>query len=273
MKLNLKKKVLFYLTLSFSVIALIVILGFVLDSGGMTTNPAKRSLAPSLEHLFGTDWMGRDMFLRTAKGLQFSLFVGLIGASLGVSIAIIMGVLAAMGSKKIDAFILWQIDMFIGMPHLIFMILISFAAGKGTKGVVIATAITHWPALARLIRNEVYRLKNMEFIKLSRNLGKSNFFIAYHHILPIIFPQILVGFLLLFPHVILHEASMTFLGFGLSAQTPSVGIILSESIKHISLGDWWLVIFPGLALVLVVKSFASIGNSFRMLISPQLRYS
>ncbi|MBW1570884.1 ABC transporter permease, partial [Streptococcus sp. SPC0] len=136
----------------------------------------------------------------------------------------------------------------IGMPHLIFMILISFVVGKGAQGVIIATAVTHWPSLARLIRNEVYHLKNKEFVQLSKSMGKTPYYIVRHHILPLIASQIFIGFILLFPHVILHEASMTFLGFGLSAEQPSVGIILSEAAKHISLGNWWLVIFPGLYL-------------------------
>ncbi|MDO5707902.1 MAG: ABC transporter permease [Andreesenia angusta] len=272
MKLNLKKKVVFSIVFSLSIILIILLLSIVMDSSKLNTNYEIRSLAPSFTHIFGTDWMGRDMLLRTVKGLQFSLMVGLLGAFLGVGIAIILGVISALGSEKVDSAILWTIDLFIGMPHLIFMILISFAVGKGAKGVVIATALTHWPALARLIRNEVLHLKNMEYINLSHNLGKSNWFVVRNHILLIIFPQILVGFLLLFPHVILHEASMTFLGFGLSAQTPSIGIILSEAVKHISLGDWWLVFFPGTSLVLLVKSFDNIGESLRMYVDPQMRY-
>lgn len=273
MKINLKKKIIISILVSVSIILLVVFLSLFLSPDGLKTDPHKRSLAPYAEHIFGTDWMGRDMLLRTVKGLQFSMLVGFLGASLGVLIAVVLGVMAALGNKRIDSIIFWLIDMFIGMPHLVFMILISFAVGKGTKGVIIATAVTHWPALARLIRYEVYHLKNMDYIKLSRNLGKSDFHIVVKHILPIILPQIMIGFLVLFPHVILHEASMTFLGFGLSVQTPSIGMILSEAVKHISLGDWWLVLFPGLTLVVLVKSFSNIGNSVRMLINPNLKYN
>lgn len=272
MKKNYRKKLYISLSISSLIILLILILASTLNKDGLSTNHLIRSLAPSGKHIFGTDWMGRDMFLRTITGLRFSLMVGLLGASLGVLIAIVLGFVAALGSKVIDDFVMWLIDMFIGMPHLIFMVLISFAVGRGAKGVIIATALTHWPSLARVIRNEVYHLKNMEYIKLSSNLGKSKLYISKYHIMPIILPQLMVGFLLLFPHVILHEASMTFLGFGLSAQTPSIGIILSEAVKHISLGDWWLVVLPGAALVLVVKSFDNIGEALRALISPQMRY-
>ncbi|SQA14718.1 Dipeptide transport system permease protein dppC [Streptobacillus moniliformis] len=92
------------------------------------------------------------------------------------------------------------------------------------------------------------------------------------HILPIIFPSNFHRFCAIFPHIILHEASMTFLGFGLSVQKPSIGIILSEAAKHISLGNWWLVVLPGVALILLVKCFDNIGESLRILNNPQTRY-
>ena len=162
--------------------------------------------------------------------------------------------------------------MFIGMPHMIFMILISFAVGKGAKGVIIATAITHWPALTRVIRNEVYNIKITEYIILSKIWVKADGLLYRNIFCQWYFHKFSSDFVLLFPHVILHEASMTFLGFGLSAQKPSIGIILSEAAKHISLGNWWLVVLPGIALILLVKCFDNIGESLRILNNPQTRY-
>lgn len=272
MKIDARIKVITSIVISSLIIGVIVLFSFLLDERGLAPNAGIKNLAPSISHLFGTDGMGRDMLVRTVRGLRFSLFVGVIGAVIGVLIAIAMGISAAIGNKLVDKLILWTVDMFIGMPHLIFMVLISFVSGKGAKGVIIATAITHWPALARVIRNEVYSIKNTDYIKLSRNMGKSSSYIVFNHILPTIFPQIFIGFILLFPHVILHEASMTFLGFGLSAQQPSIGIILSEAAKHISLGNWWPVVLPGLSLILLVKSFDKIGEALRRLNDPQMRY-
>lgn len=272
MKIDARIKVVTSIVLSIFLIGLILILNITLEEKGLETNSLLKNLSPSGRFLFGTDSMGRDMFVRTVKGLHFSLYVGIIGAGMGVFIAVLFGIFAAIGNKKTDRMIMWIVDMFIGMPHIIFMILISFAVGKGARGVIIATAITHWPALTRVIRNEVHSIKNSEYIILSGNMGKSRWFIVKNHILPIIFPQIFIGFVLLFPHVILHEASMTFLGFGLSAQQPSIGIILSEAAKHISLGNWWLVVLPGLALIVLVKCFDTIGESLRILHNPHMRY-
>lgn len=151
---------------------------------------------------------------------------------------------------------------------MVLLMLISFSLGKGLKGVVIGVALTHWPNLTRVIRGEVLQVKNMQYVKASKKFGKSNFQIACHHIIPHVMPQFLVGLLLLFPHAILHEAGVTFLGFGLSVDTPAIGIILSESLKHISTGMWWLVFFPGIMLVAVVMLFDKLGDNVKLLIDP-----
>jgi len=267
-KYNARTRMMVSFTISVSIILLTIVISYMLSPDNLVTDFTKKSLSPTLQHLFGTDWLGRDMFTRTLKGLRLSLFVGFLGAFVGAIIATMLGIAAATLGKKVDSAISWLVDMFIGMPHLIFIILISFAVGGGIKGVVFGVAFTHWPSLTRIIRGEVYAIKSCEYIQISKNLGKSNWYIARKHILPHIIPQVMVGFLLLFPHAIIHEASITFLGFGLSVQTPSIGLILSEAVKHISIGDWWLAFFPGLILVCVVKSFDNIGEHFRVLINP-----
>ena len=272
MKIDARKKVIASLVFSVLFIGLIIVLSFTIGEKGLETDHTMKNHSPSLLALFGTDSLGRDMLTRTVKGLKFSLFVGIVGSTLGVLIALFLGILAAVGGVYVDRVVMWFVDMFIGMPHLVFMILVSFAVGRGAMGVIVATAVTHWPALARVVRNEVMAIKKAEYILISKNTGKSRWFIVRKHILPAIFPQIFIGFVLLFPHVILHEASMTFLGFGLSAQQPSIGIILSEATKHISLGNWWPVVFPGLALIILVKCFDNIGSSLRILNNPQTRY-
>jgi len=267
-KYNARSKLVCTLTISTSVIFTALILSYFLSNDHLVTSFSQKSLPPSWNHLFGTDWLGRDMLTRTLKGLRLSLVVGFVGALVGACIATIFGIMAATLGKRVDFVISWIVDMFIGMPHLVFIILISFMVGGGVKGVILGVGLTHWPSLTRIIRNEVLSVKNSEYIKLSRNFGKSKSFIVFQHIMPHIFPQIMVGFLLLFPHAIIHEAAITFLGFGLSVQTPSIGLILSEAVKHISIGNWWLAVFPGLMLILVVKSFDSIGEQLSMLFNP-----
>lgn len=267
-KLNARSKMILSLSISSIIIIFTILISYILSNNNLLTDLSQKSLPPNFKNLFGTDWLGRDMLTRTLKGLRLSLFVGFLGASVGAILATILGICAATLGKKVDSIISWLVDMFIGIPHLVFIILIAFAVGGGIKGVVFGVAFTHWPSLTRIIRGEVYAIKKSDYIQISKNMGKSNWHIAKKHILPHIIPQIMVGFLLLFPHAIIHEASITFLGFGLSVQTPSIGLILSEAVKHISIGDWWLAVFPGLILVLVVKSFDNIGEYLKLIINP-----
>ncbi|MGF7047332.1 peptide/nickel transport system permease protein [Paenibacillus sp. DS2015] len=266
--MNVRKNIILLLALSSGFLLTILVLSFWLSNENLRLSVASKNLSPSLQHVFGTDWLGRDMFTRTMKGLRLSLTVGAFASILSVLIATFMGICAATFGKVVDNVISWLIDLFIGMPHLVFMVLICFIVGGGIHGIILGVSLTHWTGLARVVRSEVLQIKGAEYIQISKSYGKSAWYIARKHILPSIFPQIMIGFLLMFPHVILHEAALTFLGFGLSPQTPAIGIILSEAMSHISTGKWWLVVLPGLLLVIVVKSFDSIGEQLRILMEP-----
>ncbi|MDF2657153.1 MAG: ABC-type transporter, integral rane subunit, partial [Bacillota bacterium] len=179
-----------------------------------------------------------------------------------------LGAAAATLGKKVDAVITWFIDLVMGIPHLLLLILISYALGRGTFGVVVAVAISHWPVLTRIIRGEILQLKEANYIKIAGKLGQSKMKIVVKHMIPHVLPQFLVGLVLLFPHAILHEAALTFLGFGLPPEQPGIGIILSESMKYLSLGMWWLALFPGMVLMTAVLLFDLVGGSLRKIIDP-----
>lgn len=267
-KLNRRQQTIVSSVLAAVLLLAIILGGLLISNERITTNLEIRNLSPSLEHPFGTDWLGRDMFARTVKGLTLSLSVGITAAAFSVLIALTLGMLAATMGKRIDTFISWLIDLFLSVPHLVSLILIAFTLGGGVKGVVVGVALTHWPSLARVIRAEVMQLRSAEFVGISRQFGKASWWIATRHILPHLIPQFFVGLVLLFPHAVLHEAAVTFLGFGLSPQQPAIGIILSESMKYLSTGMWWLAFFPGLALLIMVRSFDILGDNLHMLIDP-----
>ena len=155
-----------------------------------------------------------------------------------------------------------------GIPHIILLILISFMLGKGAFGITIAVAVTHWPSLTRIVRSEVLQVKNAHYIKAASKMGKNKFQVAVTHIIPHVIPVYLVGVILLFPHAIMHEASITFLGFGLPADVPAIGVILSEAMKHILTGKWYLAFFPGVMLLLAVILFDLIGENLKRLMNP-----
>jgi len=224
--------------------------------------------APSLRHPFGTDALGRDLFLRTLKGFSVSMTVGIAASAISAVVAVLVGVAAATGSRWVDGAINWVIDLVMGVPHTVLVILISFAMGRGLKGLLVGIAATHWCSLARLIRGEVLQLRNQQYVAVSRRLGKSSGWILTRHLLPHLVPQFFVGLVLMFPHAILHEASVSFLGYGLPPEQPAIGIILSESMKYISAGMWWPAVFPGAVLVAIVLLVDKLGDNLRMIIDP-----
>ncbi|WP_417341080.1 ABC transporter permease [Gordonibacter urolithinfaciens] len=249
-------------------LAAIVVAGLLVTDAATATDFAQKNLAPSLAHPFGTDWMGRDMLLRTLAGLSMSVLVGLLAAGASSVIALVLGAVAALGGKKADAVVTWLIDLMMGIPHIVLLILISFALGKGFWGVTIGVAVTHWPSLARVVRAEILQCRESTFVAVARKLGQSPLRIALKHMVPYVLPQFIVGLILLFPHAILHEAAVTFLGFGLPPEQPAIGVILSESMAYLSAGMWWLAVFPGLALIATVLLFDVAGSNLRKLIDP-----
>lgn len=252
-----------------AVLAFVVIAGVAMQDAAVAVDFVQKNLSPSWAHPFGTDWMGRDMLARTVVGLSTSVLVGLLAAGASSVIAVVLGAAAALGGKRTDAFVSWLIDLMMGVPHIVLLVLISYALGKGFWGVAIGVAVTHWPSLARVVRAEILQCKQADYVMAARRLGQGPVRIALRHMLPHVFPQYLVGLILMFPHAILHEASITFLGFGLSPEQPAIGIILSESMGYLSAGMWWLAVFPGLALVLVVVLFDVAGSSLRALADPR----
>ena len=265
--MNLRTKTLLTIALTVSILVIVIISSLLINAGDITTNFDAMNLPPSLEHLFGTDWLGRDMFTRTLKGLGLSVQ---IGAGASILSSIIAVALAFIGSinKKLDTFIAWLVDLFLSVPHILLIILISIALGGGAFGVTIGVAVTHWTSLARVLRAEIKQIQTSDYVKLSERFGKSKLWIAKKHILPLVITQVIVGTILIFPHAIMHEASVTFLGFGLSPHEPAIGIILSESMKYLATGNWWLALFPGLALLILVLLFDIAGENIKKLLDP-----
>ena len=257
-----------------SLIVAVVILAAVTAAGILTegyaveTDFSQRNLSPSLQHLFGTDWMGRDMLARTLSGLSLSIRIGILTAVVSAAVALFLGTASAVLGRKADAVISWCIDLVMGIPHILLVMLISLACGRGFVGVVAGVALSHWPSLARMIRGELMQLRQAPYILVAEKMGVSKLQNVKRHMLPHLLPQFLTGLILLFPHAILHESSVTFLGFGLSSEQPAIGVILSESMQYLTTGKWWLALFPGLALVLVVVLFALLGERVRRMLDP-----
>lgn len=267
-RFNRRTRVLWLTALLALVLVAVYVAGALIPDAACASDIQNAKQPPSWAHLFGTDALGRDLFLRTLKGMSVSMTVGLAASAVSAVIAVLVGIAAATGSRRVDAVINWVIDLVMGVPHTILVILISFALGRGLKGLLVGIAATHWCSLARLMRSEVLQLRNQQYVAVSRRLGKSSGWILTHHLLPHLVPQFFVGLVLLFPHAILHEASVSFLGYGLPPEQPAIGIILSESMKYLSAGMWWTAVFPGLFLLGIVLLVDKLGEQLRMLLDP-----
>lgn len=266
--MNTKKKMMIYIVIAAVYLLAVLLAGLIMNPDLYGVNYENKFLSPSLAHPFGTDFMGRDMFWRSIKGLSNSLIVGLAASAVSSVIALIFGAVAAVIGGKVDRVITWLVDCCMGMPHLVLLLLISYMMGRGGFGVAFAVAVTHWPELTRLVRAEVLQIKDAQYVKAALKMGHSKFKVAKEHIIPHVLPVYLIGLVLLFPHAIMHEASLTFLGFGFSASTPAIGGILSEAMKHIVTGKWWLCLFPGLILLIAVMLFDVIGDKLKLLLNP-----
>ena len=247
----------------------ILIWGMTMPESAYAVDYGQKNLVPSAAHPFGTDHMGRDMLLRSVKGMSISLQIGIAAAFVSSCIALVLGTLSAAFGGKVDQFVLWLVDLCMGVPHILLILMISVMMGGGIMGVSVGVIVTHWPRLTRIIRAEVMQLRTQPYILAARQYGYSWMTVARRHFVPHVLPQYIIGLVLLFPHAIMHEAGISFLGYGLPLDMPAIGIILSESMRYLALGMWWLAFFPGFLLLLVVLIFDRLGAALRDLFDPQ----
>lgn len=266
--LNQRQRALLLSAFAALVLLAVTVAGLLLADAAVVTDFSRKNLAPCLSYPFGTDWMGRDMLARTLTGLSLSIRIGVLTAAVSAVVALAVGTAAATLGRRVDAVLSWCIDLVMGIPHILLVMLISLAFGKGFVGVVAGVALSHWTSLTRLLRGEVLQLRGAPYVLTAEKLGRTKLQVARDHLLPHLLPQFLTGLILLFPHAILHEASVTFLGFGLSSEQPAIGVILSESMSYLTTGKWWLAFFPGLALVATVALFALLGDRLRRILDP-----
>ena len=266
--LNQRQRALFLSAFAALVLLAVTVAGLLFADAAVVTDFSRKNLAPCLAYPFGTDWMGRDMLARTLTGLSLSIRIGVLTAAVSAVVALAVGTAAATLGRRVDAVLSWCIDLVMGIPHILLVMLISLAFGKGFVGVVAGVSLSHWTSLARLLRSEVLQLRGAPYVLTAEKLGRTKLQVARDHLLPHLLPQFLTGLILLFPHAILHEASVTFLGFGLSSEQPAIGVILSESMSYLTTGKWWLAFFPGLALVATVALFALLGDRLRRILDP-----
>ena len=225
---------------------------------------------PSIDHIFGTDRLGRDIFSRVMYGAKFSLTIGIISVSIGLTIGTIMGVISAYYGGIIDTIIMRFIDALLAFPGILLALVVIAVLGPGLINVMLAVGISSVPEYARLARGKVLSVMQLEYVEAIHSLGGSNLRIIVKHILPNISAPITILATLQVGNAILVGSGLSFLGMGAQPPTPEWGLMTAEGRNFISQA-WWISTFPGIAILITVISINQFGDGLREAIDPYLK--
>jgi peptide/nickel transport system permease protein len=227
-------------------------------------------MAPSWDHLFGTDQVGRDVFTRVIVGARVSLLAGLVVILMAVSVGTTLGAIAGFRGGWIGEVIMRVTDIFLTIPELILAMAVAAALGPGLFNVMLAVSLAWWPGYCRLTRAIVIQLRESQFSEAAKSLGASDRRILFRHLLPNALPTILVKASMDIGFAVLTTASLGFIGLGTQPPTPDWGQMISEGRKYIR-EAWWYSTFPGLAILLTVIGFNLLGDGLRDVLDPRSR--
>lgn len=240
------------------------------ETQALGQNVQERFLTPCLEHPFGTDNLGRDMFVRIVFGARISLLVAVVVAVGSLAIGTVIGAIAGFYGGKIDEVLMRIMDVFMAIPSMLLAICIVAALGNSLTNLIIANVVAHVPRFSRLVRSCVLSLKGSEYIEAARLNGAGDKDIILRHILPNSIGTLIVQATLTMAHAILTVASLSFVGLGIQAPTPEWGTMLSAGKEYMRLYPN-LVIVPGLAITFAVLSFNLMGDGLRDALDPRLK--
>ena len=238
----------------------------------VTTNATISLARPGGAHVFGADFMGRDVYSRIIYGARISLAVGIGSTFLGCAIGVMLGLMSGYLGGWIDLLVQRLVDVMQALPLLVLALVMAASLGPSLGNTIIAIAIPLVPYSARVIRSNTLALREMPFVEASRAVGMSEFRIAVRHVLPNTLAPLIVLATAQLGAAILTESSLSFLGLGIPEPHPSWGRMLSESAAEYVRTAPWLVIFPGIAISLVVFGTNLLGDALRDLLDPRLRH-
>jgi peptide/nickel transport system permease protein len=228
-------------------------------------------LEPSPQRWLGTDEQGRDVMNRIAQGAQASLGVGLGAVTIAVIIGTLLGLISGFAGKSIDLVIMFVMDILLAFPALLLAIAVVALIGPGLLNAMMAISMVSIQVYARIARSTVLSLKEQEFVTAARCVGSPSARILFRHVFPNSLSPIIVQGTLGIAGAILEIAALGFLGLGQQPPYPEWSAMLADSVKYLTSGAWWVLLFPGLAIMLTVLGFNLLGDGLRDALDPRLR--
>jgi peptide/nickel transport system permease protein len=256
----------------FLLIVIAAILGpWVVPYDPLASDTAVALKPPSLDHLFGTDQLGRDIFSRVVAATQLDFMIAVFSVALVFLIGGLAGVAAGFFGGWTDRIVSRIADTIMAFPLFVLAMGIVAALGNTVQNIVLATAIINFPLYARVARAEANVRREAGFVEAARLSGNSEWRILAFHILPNVFPILVVQMSLTMGYAILNAAGLSFIGLGVRPPTPEWGIMVAEGAANIISGEWWIALFPGAALMIAVFCFNLLGDGLRDIVDPRRR--
>lgn len=252
----------------YSLVALLVFVGVI--GGDWAQEVGASNLPPSTEHIFGTDIFGRSVFAKIIRGTQIAMSVGLVTSLIAIPIGVILGALAGYFGGWVDDFITWLYTTFSSIPNIMLLISITMILGKGIFAVYVALGATSWVTLCRLIRGEVMKHKNREYVQAAEAIGGGHMRKLFKHILPNVTHIVIINTSLQFQFAIKSEVLLSFLGLGVQGE-PSWGVMIDDAKLELARGVWWQLAGATIAMFLIVLAFNLLGDALRDALDPKLK--
>ncbi len=240
------------------------------DPGRTSILDSRMAPGDSLSHPLGTDVLGRDVLARLIYGARTAMFISLVALGSGAFVGTVLGLISGSRGGWADVLIMRTADAALGFPTILVALIIVTFLGAGIQNIILAVVLTVWARFARMLRGDVLSIKELDFVTFAKIAGLSSPMIIARHIFPNTVNTLMVITSLLIGQVILLEASLSFLGLGLPPGSPAWGIMISEGKDEI-LNVWWLSLFPGIAITVVVLAFNFFGDWLRDTLDPKLR--
>jgi peptide/nickel transport system permease protein len=235
------------------------------------TDPSAVLAAVSWPHVLGTDVYGRDQLSRIIGAARIDLLVALAATAMALTTGSLLGALAGYRTGWVDQLVMRAVDAVMAFPAFILAMGITAALGNSTVNVVAAIALTHVPIYTRLVRGEMLRIREMEYAEAARTVGNRPRRIVFNHLLPNCMPPLIVQATLAMGFAILTVAALSFIGLGIQPPQSEWGSMTAEGAGYIVSGEWWLFLFPGLAIMLTVLAFNLVGDALRDVLDPRMR--